>query len=124
VPGLTAYALHQLAPEQAEPVARAGRVVFVDASVGQAAEPGIAVREIRADPKSTGQLGHVSDPGVILYLAETLYGRHPEWPAWLVTIPALDLEHGEGLSGPARAGVEAALVAIARLLELPAVGHA
>jgi hypothetical protein len=52
-------------------------------------------------------LGHTSDPGWLLALTELVHSRVP--PAWLVTIPADNLEPGERLSARAARGVADAL---------------
>jgi hydrogenase maturation protease len=114
VSGLTAWSVHQLTPELAESVSRADLVVFVDARHAQGGEK-VILAPVSPDPSSTGVIGHVSDPGVVLYLAEALYGRCPE-AAWLITIPAIDLEMGEGLSPQAQAGVQEALARVADLV--------
>lgn len=115
LPGVTSWAVHQLTPELAEEIAKVDMVLFIDASVLPLATPEIGQTQVEPDPKSTGMIGHVSDPGVILYLAEALYGKRPR-ASWLITIPAADLEMGEGLSPTAQAGVNQALERVKALL--------
>lgn len=115
VAGVTAWSVHQLAPELAEAVAQADLAVFVDARASSRGGEAVERRVVSPDPAAAGTLGHVSDPGVLLYLAEALYGRRPA-EAWLITVPAVDLEHGEGLSPAGQEGVRAALAEVARLL--------
>jgi hydrogenase maturation protease len=114
LPGVRSLAVHQLAPELAEEMARAERVAFVDAAAG--AEGVVCWRRLRA---ATGpaRLGHASDPAWLLGLARLLYGRSPE--AWLATAPARDLGYGAGLSPEAARGVEAVLGRIAALARHP-----
>ncbi len=114
IAGLTAWSVHQLTPELAESVSRADLVVFVDARHAQRNEK-VSLTPVKPDPSSAGVIGHVSDPGVVLYLAEALYGRCPE-AAWLITIPAIDLDMGEGLSAQAQSGVQEALARVADLV--------
>ena len=115
LPGVTSWAVHQLTPEMAEEIAKVDLVIFIDATVLPLATPEIGQTKVEPDPKSTGMIGHVSDPGVILYLAEALYGKRPP-ASWLITIPAADLELGEGLSPTAKAGVSQAIDRVSALL--------
>lgn len=109
--GVSTIATHQLRPELAIPLADARLAVFVDA------EPAAAVRVRALEPEETApSLGHTSDPRQLLSIALGLFGSCP--PAWLVTVPAVDLGHGEGLSATAAAGLDEALRRIAGLLEL------
>ena len=103
-PGVCGLACHQLTPELAEPLARAAGVIFVDAAVGEDAAP--RIRELV--PAEDAPFGsHTMHPGALLALARRLFGRAP--PAWLVTLPVANLDHGDTLSPTARAGVEWAL---------------
>jgi hydrogenase maturation protease len=108
--GVTAIAAHGLTPELAEPIAGARGVVFVDAR-GDGDE--VAVVEIL--PAAAPKLGHASDPGWLLALAESLWGRRPR--AWLVMVPAESFALGEGLSARTQRGMRAALREIRRLIE-------
>jgi hydrogenase maturation protease len=112
LPGVRTLACHQLAPELAELVSLAGRVVFVDASVD---EP----REVRLRPlqpaESSRLLTHAADPRTLLALARDVFGRCP--PAWWLTIPAVSLEFSEALSPPAAAGLKTALDRIRELAD-------
>jgi hydrogenase maturation protease len=118
-PGVAVRAIHQLVPELAEALADVDRVVFIDARPareGDAAE----VRPVEPRPPdaaSRSALGHFGDPSLLLALASELYGRCPM--GWVVTIPAVDFDLGEGLSPTARRGVADALLAITRLLDAP-----
>ena len=112
LPGVQVIACHQLAPELAEIVSQARRVVFVDAAVD---EP----REVRFRPlqpaESSQLMAHAADPKTLLAMARDVYGRYPE--AWWLTIPAVNLEFGEQLSPRTRQGFE---IALARIQELAA----
>ena len=85
---------HQLTPELAFPVSRAGTVVFVDAA--QAGVPG----EIRCEPIAPGpvasSLTHQFPAGAILHLAQKLYGAVPR--AFVLSLHGECFEHGEALS--------------------------
>lgn len=101
-PDLTCLATHQLVPELADAIARAGAVVFVDASV-RVAEP--TVTTVAPDAAVRGT--HVSAPGALLALARDLYGAAPR--AAQVEVPARNLGFGAELS-PATARDAAAAV--------------
>ena len=118
IPGVQALALRQLTPELAEAAAGAGEVFFVDAAANE--DPGVRVRPVRADARGP-VLGHVSSPSDLLALADALYGRRPR--AWLVTVPAPDLDFGEGLSPAAARGLGEALRHIRRHIA-PGSDHA
>ena len=109
--GLETIATHQLLPEHAETVSWYPQVVFVDASL----PPGPAAIGIgRIEPGSLENFRiHHSEPGDILALAARLYDSTPE--AWLLTIPAHDLDIGEGLSPEADRCCDEAVGEIRRL---------
>ncbi|WP_435010650.1 hydrogenase maturation protease [Tundrisphaera lichenicola] len=110
----------QLTPELAEPLSAARLAVFVDArQAPNGGASGVEVRPIEIS-EVTSTFGHTSDPGYLLSLAQAVYGSHPR--AWLVTVPAHDLALGDGLSPPARQGLEVALGRIAELLKEPGPG--
>ena len=107
LPGVRTISCHQLTPELAEPVSRAARVVFVDATVNR--EGGIGLTELK--PEETGAaMVHVADPRSLLALARDVFGHCPS--AWWLTIPVETMEFGDALSPAARRGVERALQTI------------
>ena len=116
---------HQLTPEMALTVAAADvdGVVFIDASV-TATE--IALKRIDLDNDVSPSVGHHLTPEALMVYANRLYGRTP--PAWLVTLPAYDLGHGESLTDQTEAWVCAGCERVRALiayLETPGVtGHA
>lgn len=117
IPGVQAAAWPLLAPELAQPVAEAQRVIFVDASVEAPRE--VTLRPL--EPAESSQImAHAADPRTVLALARDVFGRAPE--AWLLTIPAEDLAIGEGFSELARQGVERAIAEIRRAATAPAPG--
>lgn len=96
----------QLAPELAVEIAEQSveAVVFVDtAAVRVTVEedeiieeaPAIEVRRIMLD-ESSPSLGHHLDPAALLTYVNLLYER--DVPAWMVTVPGSDFDHGEGFS--------------------------
>lgn len=122
--GVSALCRQQLAPELAEPIAAAARVVFLDARLpdgraGLSAErlwppPAGSGSADGAQPTSAGALDHAWSPTALLSLARAIYGRAPQ--AWLVTAPAPHRDLCEHLS-PAgrRACSEAAALALCLL---------
>jgi len=108
----------QLTPELAPLLAAARRVLFVDAESGAAAvtggwrlepvpplEPGRTTAALSSQP-----LSHHASPGVLLMLAETLYGRRP--PAWQLLVAAHACGFGSGLSPATEALLPGALAAV------------
>jgi hydrogenase maturation protease len=108
----------QLTPELAPLLAAARRVLFVDAEAGAAAitggwrlepvpplEPGGTTAAWLSQP-----LSHHASPGVLLMLAETLYGRRP--PAWQLLVTAHACGFGSGLSPATEALLPGALAAV------------
>ncbi|PID86699.1 MAG: hydrogenase maturation protease [Chloroflexi bacterium] len=92
---LSTIVTHQLLPELTGDVSEAELVIFVDASVE--GEPGtIAVQALAPVEQRIGALTHHFDPAGLLGYARDLYGRFPR--AYLVTITAVSLGYGEGLS--------------------------
>jgi hydrogenase maturation protease len=111
LPGLKALDLPLLAPELAEEMAAYDRVIFVDAAV---TGEGLQVRTLTPAVAGDAETGHLSNPRVLLALAEALHGHCPT--AWLITAPVADLGHGEGLSPTAEQGAAEALRQLALLL--------
>ena len=110
LPGISVLSCDLLAPELADPIAKAQKVAFVDASV----EPMSSVRLRPLSPADSSQiLAHAADPRTLLALARDVFGHAP--PAWWVTIPVENLEIGGELSGRARAGIEQAIREIKKL---------
>lgn len=108
-PGVDAMAVPQLLPELAEPIARAGRVLFVDADCGT---PRIRWRRLHP-AGSHAFTAHLSDPAALLVLAQTLYERCP--PAWLIAIPARQCVLGAGLSPLTRRSLAEAFDGVRRV---------
>ena len=104
LPGVRTLICQQLSPEHAEPVSRAGKVIFVDAAVNAPNE----VQWHKLEPNETSQLmAQAADPRTMLALARDVFGRSPE--AWWLTIPAVNLEFGEIFSLETESGFHEAL---------------
>ena len=103
LPGSTrVVAVHQLAPELAEPISQSGLVIFVDAREGE--RPGrIDRRVIVPTGSSSLTFSHDIDPPALLDLARVLYGARPT--AVVVSVDGKDFGYGTTLSGVAEAAV-------------------
>ena len=110
-PEVEILALHQLTPELMEPISRAARVIFIDATA--AGEPGVfEERPVTADPH-TGHFTHHSTPGSLLAGARALFGHAPD--ATLCTVGGEDFSLGEHLTPRTE---KALLQVLARLRQL------
>jgi hydrogenase maturation protease len=105
LPDVRALAMHQLLPELAPLLAEARAVFFVDVALPS------EVSEFRASPllptAVRAGLGHFGDPGALLRLTDTLFGRVPE--AWLLLLPGRRFGFGEALSPHTECAMDAAL---------------
>ena len=112
LPGVVVRSQSQLTPELALDITRADLVVFVDANVD--------CEEMTVQPVQPGQRGpqsmsHHIDPARLLLLAGDL-GRVPR-VAYVVSIPASNLELGFELSPRTAAATEEAVDAIVGIVE-------
>jgi len=104
LPGVRTLICPLLTPELADPVSRAGKVIFVDAAVDAPKE----VQWRKLEPNETLQLmAHAADPHTLLALARDVFGRAPE--AWWLTIPAVDLGFSEEFSPAVQRGFDEAV---------------
>ena len=110
LPGVTALSCALLTPELADPISKAGRVIFVDAAVD--APAGVELRPISA-AETTQILAHAADPCTLLALARDVFGQIPK--AWWLTIPVENLGIGEELSEKARRGFDRAVAEIRKM---------
>jgi hydrogenase maturation protease len=104
LPGVRTLACPLLTPELAEPISRAGAVIFVDAAVDAPLE----VQRRKLHPAASSQvMAHAADPATLLALARDVFGQAPE--GWLLTIPIEELGVGEELSALAQRGFNLAV---------------
>lgn len=115
LPEVSVLAVHQLTPELAEPLAAAGRAVFVDARAAPRHSP-ITVERLEAACAAT-VLTHSCRPADLLALCQLLYGHSP--PAWLVTIAGSRFDPGDSLSRHARRRADQAAEMLSRWLIAP-----
>lgn len=92
---------HQLTPELAVDVARAKRVVFVDASVDVPAGKA-RIRRVLPESRSSLSLGHHLSPESIMALASAVFGGNGGGGpcAWAVAVGVANLNVGDRLSPP------------------------
>ncbi|MEN6437810.1 MAG: hydrogenase [Syntrophobacter sp.] len=91
---------HQLTPELSIDVAAedVSAVVFLDTRVaGPSDDFRLHIEKVTPPETASSAVGHHMDAAVILAYAGALTGK-PLPAAWLVTIPGIDFNHGEGFS--------------------------
>ncbi len=111
---VTVMICHQLTPELAEDIAQFDRVIFIDAA--ENLPPGeVRCVDLTDTTASPGETSHAVDPAWLLHTARILYGHAPQ--AHAVMIGGADFGLVEGLTDPAKAGVEQAVARIDELLE-------
>lgn len=101
VPGIAVLSATALDVAHAEAVSSAARVVFVDAE--RRSSPAVRVTPVVAGALSTSQT-HGLDAAATLGLALALYGSAPE--AYLVSLAAPDMGHGDAVSPAAETAIE------------------
>ncbi|MFZ0932034.1 MAG: hydrogenase maturation protease [Syntrophobacteraceae bacterium] len=113
---------HQLEPELALDISREKitSVLFIDtrALPETPNEDDLRVqfrRVVSAKIASPG-IGHHLNPQVLLAYSRYLFNKEP--PAWLITVPGTDFDHGEGLSETARKAIDSAPAILSELIPL------
>ncbi len=122
LPDVEVIACHQLTPDLAEQVGRAGLVIFIDAARGvwpalwkcDKVEP--ASKEKRS---GVFQFTHSVTPGALLHWAAELYGGFPE--AYCISVSAEVFEAGESLSPALCAALPQLLSQVESLMQGAAV---
>lgn len=112
LPGVEILTTHQLVPELADPISRAGTVVFVDASVEKLDDVRMSELKPMEDVRVSA---HNSDPRGLLTMARDLFDHAPQ--AWMISIPVSDFSFGEHLSPEAQEGMEKAVQMVRKLAE-------
>jgi hydrogenase maturation protease len=90
---------HQLTPELAETVARASRVIFIDAHIGSPAGM-IRVNRLTSASPPDWPLTHCLDPQALLQYCHAIYQTWPE--AWAISMAGASYDYSEALSAPVK----------------------
>jgi hydrogenase maturation protease len=112
-PDIEILSLHQLTPELMDPISRAERVIFVDASEGS--EPG-AIEERRVDPDAAkgAAFTHHSTPEALIAGARLLYGHAAE--GRMFTVAGADFSCSPDLSPAVAARMDDLIAAVLRAI--------
>ena len=117
LPGVKSLAVHQLTPELAENIAQADTVIFIDAILIDAENPGsVQIKEIEATDDNSS-LGHSCDPRSLLAMTQLLYGKVVK--AYWVLIPAVNFNFGEKFSSVTKRAID---IALGKVKQIIAVG--
>ena len=108
----------QLTPEMAIPLSRARYAIFFDAAVGD--RPG-ALCVTPVAPCNSSSVTHYLEPGTLLTLAHTIFGRAPA--ASMITATAATLEHDAEISPGVLLAAEVAAKAVASLAAMEEIDH-
>ena len=112
--GVTVLTVHQLAPEIADDVAGASRLVIIDARDDGTPAGTVHVEDVLAEAGAPSLTHHVS-AGTVLALATALHGRAPL--ATVVTVAIADTSTGDGALTPlVAAAVPQVIDIVARLV--------
>ncbi len=111
--GVDTIVVHQLVPEFANLLASYALVIFVDAHVGEAADP-LSEQPIAPGPHTTS-VSHHMHPGTLLDLARQMHGLAPE--GLLLSLEGHDFDFGEALSPATAALVPSAVARILALIQ-------
>lgn len=112
--GIAVVSAVQLTPELALAIAGRDIVVFVDASID---DREVTVRELTAAVPTDGMMTHHGDPATLLSMVESV-GDPPE-RAYVVSIPATNLDLGTELSEATARAVDQAVEVVLDLLAAP-----
>jgi hydrogenase maturation protease len=111
---------HQLEPEFALDISgeKTSSVLFIDTRTATDAHGAddllVKVRRVTSDENTAAGIGHHLNASTLLTYARSLFKKEP--PAWLLTVPGKDFDHGEGLSETARKAIDAAQPILRRLI--------
>ncbi|MGA2227166.1 MAG: hydrogenase maturation protease [Syntrophobacteraceae bacterium] len=103
---------HQLEPELALDISgeKISAVLFIDAralpDAHRADDLHVQVRRVTSDENASPSMGHHLNAQTLLAYAGFLFKKEP--PAWLITVPGIDFDHGEGLSETAQQAIHEA----------------
>ena len=105
--------VHQLAPELAEEISRAGTVIFLDATGD--GEPGKVVCQIVYPDPIQARFSHHLAPAQVLTLCEQFYKVRPR--GFLISISGHCFDHGERLTPSVTNALPQTVAAVSDLLQ-------
>jgi hydrogenase maturation protease len=111
--GVVTRTVHQLAPEMAEQISGAARVVFVDAST--LLPPGVVSTACIAPAAHVDLGAHALTPSMLLAVSASVFGRAPD--AIVVAVGVADVETGDTLSPAVQAAVAEAAEAVLAVIQ-------
>ncbi len=106
--------VHQLAPELAEEISRAGTVIFLDATGD--GEPGKVACQIVSPDSTQPRFSHHLSPAQVLTLCDQFYEVRPR--GFLISISGECFDHGEGLSPAAINALPQSVAVVSDLVRL------
>lgn len=113
---------HQLEPELALDISgeKISAVLFIDTRAIPET-PGdddlrVQFRPAVCAKDASPPMGHHLNPPTLLTYSRFLFKKEP--PAWLITVPGIDFDHGEGLSETAREAINSAPEILTELIRL------
>ena len=118
--GLVRIDSHQLTPELSLDISKddVSAVVFIDTRAVAGPSDDLQLRFEKVVPAeiSSPSLGHHFDASLLMAYTKHLFKKEP--PAWIITVPGVDFDHGEGLSELTRKSLEDAPGTLQKLIEL------
>lgn len=110
---------HQLTPELSLDISaeEVSAVLFIDTRAVSGPSDDLEIHFERIIPIETASpsVGHHFDASLLMAYTKYLFAKEP--PAWLITAPGLDFDHGEGLSPVCRKSLEDAPDRLRDLIE-------
>ena len=113
---------HQLEPEFALDISgeKISSVLFIDTralpETPDDDDLRVQFRRVVSAKNASPGMGHHLTPTTLLAYSRYLFKKEP--PAWLITVPGTDFDHGEGLSETARKAIDSAPDVLNELIRL------
>jgi hydrogenase maturation protease len=113
---------HQLEPEFALDISgeQVSAVLFIDTravpETSDADDLRVQFHRVAPAENSSPGLGHHMNASILLTYARHLFKKEP--PAWLITVPGTDFDHGEGLSETTLEAIRSAPEILSELVQL------
>jgi hydrogenase maturation protease len=111
---------HQLTPELSLDIAgnNISAVIFIDtrAVSGSSDDLDLHFKNVVPAEIASPSVGHHLDASVLMAYTKYLFKKEP--PAWIITVPGVDFDHGEGLSEVTRKSLENAPDKLRKLIDM------